>query len=51
MYPLAALCRIFGLDLPASSEIKDMRGAKAGVIQPRRIPPSVYVSVPSTRDY
>ena len=36
MYPLAVLCRIYGLDLPTSSVITGMRGAKVGVNPPRR---------------
>ena len=31
-------CRIYGLDLPVSSEKSGMRGAKAGVMPPRRSP-------------
>ena len=40
MYPLAVLlCRIDGLDLPASWVIMGMRRAKAGVSTRRRSPP------------
>ena len=48
MYPLAVLCRIYGLDLPTSSVIADMRGAKAGVGPPRRSPAciSIYTRFP-----
>ena len=38
MYPLAVLCRFYGLDLPTSSVIAGMRGAKAGVSPPWRSP-------------
>ena len=39
MYHLAVLlCCIYGLDLPASSVITGMRGAKANVNTPRRSP-------------
>ena len=41
MYPSAVLCRIYGLDWPTSSVIAGMRGAKAGVGPPRRIPPCI----------
>ena len=41
MYPLAVLCRFYGLDLPTSSVLMDMRGAKAGVSPPRRSPPCI----------
>ena len=43
-YPLAALCRIYGLDLPTSSVIAGMREAKAGVSPPRRSPPCMHIS-------
>ena len=43
MYPLAVLCRIYGLDLPTSSVITDMRGAKAAVSPPRRSPPCINI--------
>ena len=36
MYPLAVLCRLYSLDLPTSSVITGMRGAKAGVSPPRQ---------------
>ena len=36
--------RILGLDLPTSSVITSMRGAKAGVSPPRRSPPRKYVN-------
>ena len=35
MYPVAVLCRLYGLDLPTSSVIAGMRGAVAGVIPQR----------------
>ena len=38
MYPLAILCRIYGRDLPTSSVITGMRGAKAGVRPPWQSP-------------
>lgn len=38
IFPLAVLCRIYGFDLPTSSEITGMRGAKPGVSPPRRRP-------------
>ena len=43
MYPLAVLqlCRIYGLDLPTSSVIAGMRGAKAVVSPPRRGPAGI----------
>ena len=42
--PLAVLCRISGLSLPTStsSVITGMRGAKAGVILPRRTSPCIF---------
>ena len=43
MYPLAVLCRSYGLDLPTSLVITDMRGAKANVIPPRRSLPCKYI--------
>ena len=41
MYPLAVLCRIYGLDLLIFLAITGMRGAKAGVSPPRRSPPCI----------
>ena len=38
VYLLAVLCRIYGLDLPTSSAITSMRGAKASVSPPRQSP-------------
>ena len=46
MCPLAVLCRIYGLDLPAFLGDYGLRGAKAGVSPPRRIPPCKnYVNI------
>ena len=36
--PWQYYCRFYGLDLPTSSAIASMRGAKAGVSPPRRSP-------------
>lgn len=44
MRPLAALCRIYGLDLPTSSTITGMRGA-AGGCQPAAANPSCMLLV------
>ena len=45
MYPLAVLCRIYGLDWPTSSVFTGMRGAKAGVSPPRRDPSCILRSM------
>ena len=49
MYPLAVLCRFYGLDLPTSSVLMDMRGAKAGVSPPRRSPPCIICIMSNNR--
>ena len=38
-------CRTYGLDLPTSSVITGMRGAKAGISPPRRSPPCMKYQV------
>ena len=42
IHPLAVCCRIYRLDLPTSSVITGMRGAKAGISLPRRSPHYFY---------
>ena len=50
--PIGSTCRIYDLDLPMTSSVfTGMRGAKGGIIPPRRSPPCICIHFIPTNDF